>query len=439
MNIHRNRTEAGPPLPLPKSRGEIERIQRERKRVALERAQRAPFHKKRLSGIDPAKLDDPKEWAKIPPLEKDELRALSPEAFMTEFNMAPREDIMELWRSGGSTGVPLFYPRTFEDMKYGLLSFARSLDLVGLTPSDTAHVSFPLGVHPVGHVYCRVCQAAGVGVNWAGSGASTPSAAQVDLNRRLKPTVWMGMSSYGIHLANLADAQGIDLRSSSVTKIMCSAEPLSDAKRGKIERMWGATVYDTFGMTEAGLMGCEDEAHNGFRIWTDMFHIEVLDPDSWKPVDEGEVGTLVVTPLWTNNATPFIRWSSGDLVAYRSQGASDDAFSVFPVLKHAHRTTGFFKVRGVNINHPEFEDLMFSNARVNDFKCEVVSDEALDALRVSIEVKLGADTRITVDEVGRQIKDTFEVRPDIVVLETGSLAREFEGAVKAPRFVDRRG
>jgi len=122
------------------------------------------------------------------------------------------------------------------------------------------------------------------------------------------------MSSYGLHLANLAEARGLDLAAGSVETILCSAEALSDAKRAKLSRHWGARVVDTFGMTEAGMMGAEDAAGGGFRIWTDMFLIEVLDPETFMPVQEGAVGTLVVTPLWTNNVTPFLRWSSGDLV-----------------------------------------------------------------------------------------------------------------------------
>ncbi len=64
-------------LSLPKSEAEIARIQSERKRIAFERAATAPFHKKRLAGIDAAKLDDPAEWRKIPILHKEELRSLS--------------------------------------------------------------------------------------------------------------------------------------------------------------------------------------------------------------------------------------------------------------------------------------------------------------------------------------------------------------------------
>jgi phenylacetate-CoA ligase len=426
------------PLPIPKSRAEVERIQSERKRIAFERALKAPFHKKRLAGIDPAKLDDPAEWRKIPILHKEELRALSEKDFYETFNTAPRETIWEYWRSGGSTGKPLFYPRSFADAPYCLLSFSRGLHCAGVTKGDTAHISYPLGIHPVGHMYARVCQAAGVGVNWAGSGAGTPSAVQIQLIRDLRPTVWMGMSSYGIHLANIAEAAGIDLTALGVKRIVPSAEPLSLAKRQKIERCWGAKVYDTFGMTECGLMAAEDDGHDGLRLWDDMFFCEVLNPDTWEPVEDGEIGTLVTTSLFTNHATPFIRWSSGDLVSLHRTGKSKGPFSIFPLLRHANRTTGFFKVRGVNINHSEFEDLMFAEAEVNDFKCEVVTAGDLDTLRVSFEAKRGADALALEAALAARIKKVFEVTPELVILDSGTLAREFEGAVKAPRFVDRR-
>ncbi len=426
------------PLPLPTSQEEIDRIQSERKIVAVERALRAPFHKKRLDGIDPRKLDDPEEWAKIPILDKEELRSIPPGDFMDLFCIAPRHEIAELWRSGGSTGVPLFYPRTFEDMKYGVLSFARTFQCGGAGAGDSAHISFPLGIHPVGHVYARAAQTVGIGVNWAGSGSSTPSALQIELLDRLKPTIWMGMSSYGIHLANMADARGIDLAANPVKLIMCSAEAISEAKRTKIERMWGARLHDNFGMTEAGMMGSELGTSDGFRIWSDMFFVEVVDPSSGKAVPEGEEGLLVVTPLWTNNATPFLRWNSGDIVSYRSKERGTGPFSIFPVVRHAHRTAGFFKVRGVNINHSEFEDFMFGFEQVVDFKAEILTENDLDTLRVSVELIRAGDWHEIAGRIGEATKNTFEVRPEVALLDRGTLAAEFEGSVKAPRFVDRR-
>ena len=245
------------------------------------------------------------------------------------------------------------------------------------------------------------------------------------------------MSSYGLHLANLAEALGLDLAAGSIETVLCSAEPLSDAKRQKLSRHWGAQVRDTFGMTEAGMMGAEDEATRGFRIWTDMFLIEVLDPDTREPVKEGAVGALVVTPLWTNTITPFLRWSSGDLVTWQRGDDASGPFSVFPLVKHAHRTSGFFKIRGVNVNHADFEDFIFRNVDISDFKAELITERDLEFLLVSIEVRRGADPSTAAERLKAAVHERFELMPRIVVVETGTLAKEFEASVKMPRFIDR--
>lgn len=427
-------------MELPKSRKEIARLQSGRKRAAVERALRSPFWKKRLPrDLDLAKLDRPEEWRRIPILDKDTLRALSDQQFYSEFcligSMSEHDGVCEFWRSGGVTGQPLFYPRSFRDMEFALESFARTYDCAGARAGERAHVSFPMGIHPVGQVFARCAASRGITVNWAGSGASTPSALQVELIQRLKPTIWLGMSSYALHLANLAEAKGVEL---SLRTVMTSAEPVSQAKREKIERSFGAKLTDTFGMTEAGMMGAEDRPGEGFRIWTDLYCIEVLDPQSLEPVQEGEIGTLVVTALCTNNVTPFLRWSSGDLVSYREADDGSGPFAVFPRLKHAHRTSGFFKVRGVNLGHQDLEDFMFRHAEIGDFRAEAVNEGDNDLLRLGVELRRGVQAQGFVEDLKNSFRNKFELVPEVVVLETGTLAREFEANIKASRFVERR-
>ena len=310
-------------LPLPESAEALAGFQSARKRVAVERARRSRFFAGRLDQIDLDRLDEPEEWAKIPILDKDMLREIPEDRFFDDFCIAPRSEIAEYWRSGGSTGRPLFYPRTFEDIGYAMAAFARSYEMMGVGAEDIVHNSFPLGIHPAGQMWARAAARHGAGVNWAGSGAGTPSAMQLALIRSMRPTVWMGMPSYGLHLANLAESEGIDLADGSVGKILTSAEPLSAAKREKLERHWGAEVFDSFGMTECSLMGCESPHHDGQIMWTDVAVIEVLDPDTLEPKAEGEQGTLVMTSLVTNNATPFLRWSSGDIVSWHRQSAHE--------------------------------------------------------------------------------------------------------------------
>ena len=81
---------------------------------------------------------------------------------------------------------------------------------------------------------------------------------------------------------------------------------------------------------------------------------------------------------------------------------------MFPVLHHELRTEGFFKVRGININHGDLEDFMFAEATVSDFRAEALNDGGLDALRLADR---GAPRRRP-DAVrrglGERIKATFE-------------------------------
>ena len=342
---------------LPRSRQHIAAMQSERKRVAFERAKLAPWYRGKLDHIRADRLDDPEEWQKIPVLDKDTLRTFDHAGFMENFCVAPKEKIAEYWRSGGSTGRPVFYPRTYEDVQAGLVSWGRSFPCIGLDSSDLCHLAFPIGIHPAGQVWARSAQLYGVGMTWVGAGNVVPTVNQLELIQTLKPTAVLGMSSFALHMANVALARGLDLRELGVKKLVCSAEALSAAKREKLTRLWGAEVYDVFGMSEAGLMGAENAAHDGIHIWTDLFYVEVIDPSTGQTVAPGEVGTFCVTPLWTNHATPLLRWNSGDLVTYIEQSTGSGIYSeLFPIIRHANRTTGFFKVRGVNVNHTEFED-----------------------------------------------------------------------------------
>jgi phenylacetate-CoA ligase len=426
-------------LPLPKDDGEIEALHRERKRRAVEQARRSTLLRSRVSGINVARLDDPEEWRKIPVLTKEELRKLPTETFYRDFCLAPIGAALELWRSGGATGKPLFYPRSAEDLSYALgVGFRRIWPCIGAGPGDMVHDAFPLGIHPVGQLIARSAQLEGLATVWAGAGTTTPTLLQVELIRDLRPTILAAMPSYALHLANVAENHGIELSELGVRKLLVSAEPLTETKRAKLERAWGARVYNSFGMTEGSMTSVEREGMSGMVAWTDLFHLEAIDPSSGRPVAEGEPGALVMTPLWSNTVTPFLRWLSGDIVTLRRQPRTDDPFSVFPLLTHALRTEGFFKIRGINLNHGDLEDFMFAQQAVNDFRAEAVTTAGRDGLRLLVEVKRGVDPGAASAGLVAALKARFELTPEVEVLESGTLAREFEKAVKAPRFVDSR-
>ena len=187
-------------------------------------------------------------------------------------------------------------------------------------------------------------------------------------------------------------------------------------------------------------MSVQSLGGDGLHVWSDLFYCEVVDETTGEPVPDGEIGTLAMTALTNNNITPFLRWNSGDLISMKPDGHGSGPWSMFPVMHHARRTVGFFKVRGVNINHNELEDLMFFNQAIQDFKAEVVAtDDGNDLLRLLVEPRRGLDSNEVRRGIVTGVRKTFEVTPEIVILETGTLGKEFESTIKAARFVDRRG
>ena len=95
-------------------------------------------------------------------------------------------------------------------------------------------------------------------------------------------------------------------------------------------------------------------------------------------------------------------------------------------------------IRGVNVNHADFEDFVFRHVDISDFKAELVTDRDLETLLVSVEVRRGVDQAVAAERLKVAVREHFELTPRIVVVETGTLAKQFEASVKTPRFVDRR-
>ncbi len=425
-------------LVIPESADQLLSLQNERRKSAFQHAKKSHFFQGKLDHVDVKNVTQPEEWAKIPILDKEQLRAMDADTFYNDFCIGDRADVSEFWRSGGSTGKPLFYPRTRQDIHFGLIGFKRALDLAGFSKHDIVHMSLPLGIHPAGQLMCRAGSDMDVGMVWAGGGNTLPSGAQLDLIRMLQPSGWIGMASYGIQLANLANSEGYDLTQSSIGKILCSAEPLSPSKRKKLSSLWGADVRDCYGMTEVMMLGCEEEECDGFRFWSDFCYPEVLDENTLEPVPDGEPGLLIVTSLVTNNATPFIRWNSGDIVTMRNGVIRNNGHDLFPLIKHTHRTAGFVKVRGNNIGFTELEDLMFKAEHVAVFRVEIVWEDNKDQLDVHVELSPQANPDERTQFLAASISRAFGLSPRIFVGTAGAIAKSFEGNFKPARVRDLR-
>ena len=241
-NLRQNRP-VPPLLPVPKSREEIRRIQSERKRAAVERALRSPFWQEAPSqDLIWKSSDDPEVWRSIPILDKDTLRALSDAQFYGEFCH------LAATTASPSTGARAASPASRSSTRAASATSRSGWSRSRAPSTAPAPAAASARTSPSRWASTRSGRSTRAAPPRAASpstgpapGTSTPSALQLELIQRLKPTIWLGMSSYALHLANLAEARGLELlRSRSV---MTSAEPVSQAKRDKIERTLGREAH----------------------------------------------------------------------------------------------------------------------------------------------------------------------------------------------------
>ena len=95
------------------------------------------------------------------------------------------------------------------------------------------------------------------------------------------------------------------------------AEPWSEEMRKLLEESFNIKACDIDGLKRGNGTGCSDgcyEAQDGLHIAEDHFIVEVINPDTLEPVQDGEEGELVFTSL-TKEAFPVIRYRTGDIAS----------------------------------------------------------------------------------------------------------------------------
>ena len=202
--------------------------------------------------------------------------------------------------------------------------------------------------------------------------------------------------SYAWALGETAVADGIDPRRDlAVRRIFVAGEPGGSIPetRARIEDLWGASVYDYYGLSDifgscAGM--CEEK--DGLHWAEDHILVEVLDPATLVPVAEGERGELVLTTL-RKAARPMIRFRTGDIVSFTSAPCRCGRTSIRMHGVHG-RLDDMLIIKGVNIFPSDVEALVRGDDRhTGEYRLVVDRFEHLDRLTVEPLARLGIRPR----------------------------------------------
>ncbi|OIQ32818.1 MAG: phenylacetate--CoA ligase [Alphaproteobacteria bacterium MedPE-SWcel] len=413
---------------------EIRALQLQRLQWSLRHAyENVPLYRARFdaAGVHPDDLQDLSDLAKFPFTSKADLR----DAYPFGMFAVPRDRIIRLHASSGTTGKPTVVGYTQADIEIWADLVARSLRAAGLRRGDMVHNAYGYGLFTGG-------LGAHYGIERLGATVVPMSGGQTEKQVRLiedfRPDGIMVTPSYILNILEQYVRMGLDPRASSLQVGVFGAEPWTDAMRREVEAAFDMHAVDIYGLSEVMGPGVASECvetKDGPVVWEDHFLPEVVDPETGDVLPDGELGELVISTL-TKEGLPMVRYRTRDLTRL----LPGTARSMRRMAKITGRCDDMIILRGVNVFPSQIEEQMLTVADLAPYyQIELFTKGHMDAMRIHVELLptcSGAEQRQACrNRLASRIKEIVGISAEIAVGDPGSVERS-QG--KARRVVDNR-
>ncbi|HEY5720465.1 MAG TPA: phenylacetate--CoA ligase [Gammaproteobacteria bacterium] len=380
------------------------------------------------AGVKPKHLKSLEDLARFPFTVKNDLRDHYPFGMFA----VPMDKVVRVHASSGTTGKPTVVGYTRGDIRRWGDLMARSIASAGGRPGDILHNAYGYGLFT-----------GGLGAHYGGerlgcsvtpmSGGNTEK--QIVLLKDFGANVLCATPSYALNIAEVAEAEGVDLAGGPLRVGVFGAEPWSEAMRAELDQRLGLRAVDIYGLSE--IMGpgvaaecCEERA--GLHGWEDHFLFEIIDPESGAPKALGESGELVITTL-TKRALPMIRYRTRDITRLSREPCSCGRTHV-RILRVTGRNDDMLIIRGVNVYPSQIEAVMVGIAGIAPHHQLVVRRKgSMDTLGAEIEAApetAAGDYPRLAGEIRHHIKSMVGVTCDVQIKAPGEVPRSQGKAVR---------
>jgi phenylacetate-CoA ligase len=415
------------------SQDELRALQLERLRWTLDHAYRNVPHYRAAfdaAGVHSSDCADLADLARFPFTTKADLRANYPFGMFA----VPRERVVRVHASSGTTGQPTVVGYTANDIRTWATVVARSIRASGGRPGDVVHIAYGYGLFTGGLGAHYGAEALGCTVVPVSGGMTER---QVLLIRDFRPDVIMVTPSYMLAIVDEMERQGIDPRSTSLAVGIFGAEPWTNDMRQEMERRLDMHAVDIYGLSEVIGPGVANECvetKDGLHVWEDHFYPEVVDPVSGEVLPDGEEGELVFTSL-TKEALPIVRYRTRDLTRL----LPGTARTMRRMEKITGRSDDMIILRGVNLFPTQIEELILAMPELSPhFQCVRRRDGRMDTLTVRVERRAGVEPAAALRagaELTEAIKATIGVSVTVEAVAPFEVERS---AGKMTRVIDER-
>ncbi len=155
---------------------------------------------------------------------------------------------------------------------------------------------------PGGFIMDSGAQALGCAVIPAGPGATEQ---QLQAIQMFRPSAYCGTPDFLKILFDKAAEAKADI--SCIRKALVSGAAFPPSLQAEVKKL-GVDAYQAYATADLGIVAYESEAREGL-ICNEGLIVEILRPGTGDPVQEGEVGEVVVTRL--NEEYPLLRLGTG--------------------------------------------------------------------------------------------------------------------------------
>ena len=366
------------------------------------------------------------EIAQLPLTEKHELRATcTPDNPVGAHLCATPSELVRIYSTSGTTGAPSYVPLTAGDLDNWVTGSARSYAASGVAAGQRIVSTYNAGPFVAGAALASF-ERIGLTHVPVGTGNTERLMLAVEL---LRPDAVVLTPSYAAHLVEWAAERGVELRGSSVARVLVAGEPGGGepAFRAKLEDGWGAQVTEAMGIGDIGvsLWGEEqDGMHLGAR---GFIHAELIDPETGAAIalDDGATGELVLTHL-QHRAAPLLRFRTRDHVQVRMSPCRCGRTG--PRVRCIGRTDDMLIVRGVNVFPSAIREVVSAFAPAVSghivVKPETRGVQQQPPLPVSVELAQGevADDALA-EAIRQRLREALVVQTRVELVAWGSLER----------------
>lgn len=400
-------------------------------------AAHSPFYKERFAacGINPANIRNLQDLHQVPVTTKEELQLRN-----WDFCCVPRTEIAEYMSSSGTLGAPVTIALTEKDLDRLAYNELCSFKMAGGSSADTYQLMLTLDRQfMAGIAYYMGIRKLGASLVRVGPGAPFLQWATI---QRLNPTVIVAVPSFLVKLIEYAEANGIDLNSSSVRKAICIGETIRQPDgspnrlANRITAAWHIQLFGTYASTEMQTAFTECAAGSGGHLNPELVVVELLDENN-QPVQPGMPGEVTITTLGVEGM-PLIRYKTGD-ICLKVEAPCSCGRQTSRLSGVIGRRQQMIKFKGTTLYPPAIFDLLSEIRSIREYVVELRSTEYdLDEVRLHLDIPEPSESLLTT--IREKLRSQLRVIPEIILASPAELqALQFpEGGRKPQKLIDHR-